>query len=388
MIKNLERENNMNKKLTIFAVIAIVAGLILPRSAVAASCGDGVAVCVCGDTVVADTTLVADLTCSGPGLIIGADKVKVDLNGYTLTGSASDLGMDNTGGFEKMHVKNGTIIGFETAVRVEGGANIKLDHLVISGDRTNHAIDILDSSKVSIKNSSITVTIPSSDFWFAEAIRLESDDDVKVDNVDVHGGFIGVNFACGDCNGGEVPTNGKIEHSTFTGQIIGILISNSTKAEVKENHVSGSVNQTSPFEIGSKGISIDSDFGSGNVVTGTKVKNNHVHDNEGIGIRVKAGDSTTTSGIEVKGNLVRDNDSDGILLVDADASKIKDNMVNHNGGDGISLTVGSTGNEIKNNGSTGNGDTDMVHDGTSTGNTWTGNTCGTSAPALGEVDCP
>ena len=150
----------MNKKLTIFAVMALVAGLMVWGNADAASCG-GVTVCACGDTVIADTTLVADLTCSGPGLIIGADKVKVDLNGYTLTGSASDLGLDNTGGFEKMQVKNGTIVGFETAVRVEGGADIKLDHLVISGDRNNHAIDIHDSSKVSIKNTSITVTIPS-----------------------------------------------------------------------------------------------------------------------------------------------------------------------------------------------------------------------------------
>jgi len=211
--------------------------------------------------------------------------------------------------------------------------------------------------------------------------------------VDVHGGFIGVNFACGDCDGGEAPTNGKIEHSTFTGQQpIGILIANSTKAEVKENHVSRGLdlppdlNPFGAFIIGNKGISVDSDFGSGgNVVTGTKVRNNHVYDNEGIGIRVLAVATTTTSGIEVKGNLVHDNDSDGILLVDADASKLKDNLVNDNGGKGIALTSGSTGNTITDNGATGNTGDDMSHDGTSTGNTWAGNTCGTSSGV--EIDC-
>ena len=387
----------MNKKLTIFAVMALVAAFMAR--------GGGVAQAThlsCGDTLTASVSLDADLgPCASKGFDIGANGVTVDLNGFTLTGTGTTAEVDvgvNIDGFERVTVKNGTIVGFASAIRAVDAKDIKLDHLVISGDRSYHAVDIVDSKKLKIEHSSITVT-PIGLVWAKEAIRLESVDDVKIKNVDVDGGNIGVNFACGDCDGTEAPTNGKIEHSTFTGQIIGILIANSTKAELKENHISGGLDcpgtigspachPFGPFTIGNKGISVDSDFGAGGVVTGTKVKNNHVHDNEGIGIRVLAVATTTTSGIEVKGNLVRDNDSDGILLVDADASKIKDNLVNHNGGDGISLTVGSTGNEIKNNGATGNAGTDMVHDGTSTGNTWTGNTCGTSAPALGEVDCP
>lgn len=284
-----------------------------------------------------------------------------------------------------MKVKNGTIVGFDSAVRVANANRVQLNHLIISGDREYHAIDMVDSSRVDIKHSSITVTIASSAIWFVEAMRLESIDPLTVHNVDVHGGFIGVNFACGDCNAVEPPTNGVVKESTFTGNIIGILIANSTDALVKGNHVS-SVNQTAPFAIGSKGISVDSDFGGGGlVVTGVELKDNHVHDNEGIGIRLLAVGTTTTSDILVEDNIVLDNGSDGILLVDADDSEIKGNLVNDNTGRGIALTNDSTGNDITDNGATGNTGDDMSHDGTSTGNTWAANTCGTSSGA--EVDC-
>lgn len=82
--------NNKGKWRTYLAVVvaAIVVGLMVPGRANAANCGAGVAICVCGDTVVANTTLVADLTCAaGSGLIIGANNRVVDLNGFTLTGT-------------------------------------------------------------------------------------------------------------------------------------------------------------------------------------------------------------------------------------------------------------------------------------------------------------
>lgn len=328
----------------------------------------------------------ADLTCAGAGLVIGADGVFLDLNGYTLEGTTtttSILGVDNTAGYDRLEVANGTIVGFGQAVRVEGANKVQLKHLVILGDRDFHAIEFIDSSRVQIKHVTLTMTSP---VFFAEAIRLESVDNVKVHNVDIDGGFIGVNFACFPCVGSEGTTTGSVRHSTFTGNIIGILIANSDDALVRENHVSGSVDQTSPFLIGSKGISVDSDFGTGgNSVTGVVLKDNHVHDNEGIGIRLLADPGTITSGILVNGNFVYNNDDEGILLVETDASDITKNLVYDNGADGIALTSDSDGNDITDNAATGH-TTDISHDGTGTGNTWTGNTCDTSSGA--GIDCP
>ena len=346
----------------------------------------------CNQTLTANATLHEDIgPCAAQGLIIGANNVVVDLNGFTLSGTGTTASVDvgvNDDGFNNVKVKNGTIDGFASAFRAVNVEKIKLSHLVILGERAYHAVDIIDSEKFQIKDSSITVIGAAG---FEEGMRLESVNDVKVENVDVHGGFIGVNFACGDCDGSEDPTNGVIKQSTFTGNVIGILIANSTDALVKANHVSDTVdlqaadNPFGNFIIGSKGISVDSDFGAGNTVSGVVIKENHVHDSESIGIRVKAAGGSTTSDITVDGNLVHDNGSDGILLVDADDSEITENLVNDNDGRGIALTTGSTNNDITDNGATGNPDDDMFHDGPSTGNTWDGNTCDFSSGV--EVDC-
>lgn len=386
----------MKKLVTLTAVLGAATAMAVALAAVPKVAQAGHL--SCGDTLTASTSLDEDLTCgAGSGLIIGAINVVVDLNGYTLTGTSvgfANVGVDNSGGFDGMKVKNGTIVGFDSAVRVADASRVQLNHLIVSGDREYHAIDMVDSDKVDIKHSSITMASPlTATLWWNEAMRLESISRLKVHNVDVHGGFIGVNFACGDCDASENPTNGEIKESTFTGSAIGILIANSTDALVKGNHASGTVDVPEgvhglgPFTIGSKGISVDSDFGtSGLVVSGVKLKDNHVHDNEGIGIRVKSKTATTTSDILVEDNLVLNNGADGILLVDADDSEIKGNLVNDNGGDGIALTSDSTGNDIKSNFATGNGGDDMSHDGGSTPNVWEGNTCGSSDG--GDIDCP
>ena len=63
-----------------------------------------------GDTLTADTKLTGNLSGSGSGLIVGADDITIDLNGYSLTMTGgSGYGIDNTGGYADVTVKNGTI---------------------------------------------------------------------------------------------------------------------------------------------------------------------------------------------------------------------------------------------------------------------------------------
>ena len=49
----------------------------------------------CGDTVTGKVELSADLACPGAGLVVGADKTKIDLKGFTLTGNPGTTGIDN-----------------------------------------------------------------------------------------------------------------------------------------------------------------------------------------------------------------------------------------------------------------------------------------------------
>lgn len=47
----------------------------------------------CGDVLVANEVLTSNLSCTGPGLIIGADNIELDCNGYSITGAGSDVGI-------------------------------------------------------------------------------------------------------------------------------------------------------------------------------------------------------------------------------------------------------------------------------------------------------
>ena len=48
---------------------------------------------LCGATIVADLKLDQDLTCAGNGLIVGADGIKLNLDGHTITGSGGGVGV-------------------------------------------------------------------------------------------------------------------------------------------------------------------------------------------------------------------------------------------------------------------------------------------------------
>jgi nitrous oxidase accessory protein NosD len=90
------------------AVLAAAGGADARRAAVA-----------CGDTITADLTLTADLTgCSGDGLIVAADGVRLDLNGHVVSGLGAGTGI--TVSAADVSVVNGFVRGFGTGVRSIG----------------------------------------------------------------------------------------------------------------------------------------------------------------------------------------------------------------------------------------------------------------------------
>ena len=352
----------------------------------------------CGASITTDITLTHDLTCSGTGLVIGADGITVDLDGFTLTNIpivAASNGVDNTGGFDGVTIENGAIIGFEQGIRAVGANELTLKDLTFSGQTSSHAIDILDSDDVTIEDSSITLAPYSPIDTFGclfgiipgpEAIRLQNVDGFTVKDVDVDGGFIGVNFAL-DPNGGE--TNGVVEDSIFTDNFAGVLIADSSDATVKDNEISGACN----------GIKVGFGF-SPPTPTGIKLSENELSENI-VGISAFVFGQRTFD-IEIKENDIRDNESDGILLLNVHDSKISENVVEDNGANGIALFDSGLiiANELEENTALGNGGGispilclffglcgtfDMLHDVTSTNN-WEENTCGTSSGA--DIDCP
>jgi parallel beta-helix repeat protein len=71
----------------------------------------------CGRTLTRDTTLQSDiLNCPGDGLIIGANGVDLNLNGFTIDGTGLGAGVRNNG-FDNVTIKNGTISSFDYGIQ-------------------------------------------------------------------------------------------------------------------------------------------------------------------------------------------------------------------------------------------------------------------------------
>ncbi len=102
--------------------VAAVALLCLSGSVTAA---DGAHVS-CGATIVADTTLDADLQCTDQGVSVGASGVTFDLGGHTIEGAGRGIGVGKGPGVSGVTVKNGAVGRFQYALALNSGA----DHVV------------------------------------------------------------------------------------------------------------------------------------------------------------------------------------------------------------------------------------------------------------------
>jgi para-nitrobenzyl esterase len=80
---------------------------------------------LCGMTVLSNLKLDHDLTCAGNGLIVGADRITLDLNGHTITGAGSGVGIGVTGRVN-VSIVGGTVRNFEAGVRVNGSTGIEV----------------------------------------------------------------------------------------------------------------------------------------------------------------------------------------------------------------------------------------------------------------------
>ena len=99
----------------------------------------------CGQTITKSTTLQRDLIgCTGPGLVVGAPGITLDLNGHVIQsislvfdesgfpdGPNSGPGDRRSAGFDRLTVKNGRIEGFTVSVFLQGA-----DRAVIPGIST------------------------------------------------------------------------------------------------------------------------------------------------------------------------------------------------------------------------------------------------------------
>jgi parallel beta-helix repeat protein len=94
----------------------------------------------CGEVITTNTKLHADLVdCPGDGVVIGADNITLDLGGHTIDGLGSGApfgsdGIDNSGGFEDVVIKNGTVTEFQQGVTLVGTTANVARNLTVAGN--------------------------------------------------------------------------------------------------------------------------------------------------------------------------------------------------------------------------------------------------------------
>lgn len=343
----------MNKLAKLLAVAGTATAFVL-AFAIFAQVAQAIHVS-CGDVLTSDTTLDADLDCTGmvDGLNINTMNVTLDLGGFTLSGDPTiGTGVRVCCGpppIKNVTIKNGIIDGFERQVVNVRVRNLKLTHLVFTGqtDASLSAVSLFENESVIIEHSAFLNTSDVTDPTDQQpiAILVNRAKKVVINNVDVHDYKQGVNVQPGSV--------ARVMNSTFIDNLHPVFThANVSELVLSANHMSGCLEGTI-FTCGSIFVGLPSGaFPLGQI----QIENNFIHDGE-----------------------------DGIVLRGVTNAKVSGNHVRDNSGQGISLRIVSTDNLITSNLTAGNG-VDLQHEASSTPNTWVNNSCDTSSGA--DIDCP
>lgn len=335
----------MKNKHQTLILSTLVAGLAVFGASTRESHGAPVG---CGAVLTANTTLESDLDCSGSAaaLVIGADKVTVNLNGHTLTGDGTGIGIDNSGGFAHVTIKNGTIAGFGEGIRSVGASQLRLSGLAVV--RCGFSIHLADGDRVEVKDVAV-----AGEFESTYGILCESVAKVSIKETTIDGCQIGIEFgSCGfgpDCPPieAQTPTTGSITGSKISDCFIGIGFPSTDEATVQKSVVRGCV----------QGIRIGV---IGNSVRGVRIIGNDISENAPFGILAQANPPPGNPlplpvfDLEIKENQIHDNVR-GVALANVQDSKVSENLVENNAQFGLALFETSSGNHVAENVLIGNG---------------------------------
>jgi parallel beta-helix repeat protein len=205
---------------------------------------------LCGATILDDLKLDHDLSCTGDGLIVGADGIRIDLNGYTLGGSGVGAGVVVTGR-KNVSISGGTVWNFAVGVRV----NTTTDVVIKQNDF------VANPEGIDLQSGSVGNTIKNNAFRdsITRGIMLRSNS-----------------------------RENDIKNNTFTGNRLGILVFGGINNTLKQNIISGST---------LAGIRVNV------IATGNVLKENTVTSNA-AGIEFLVTPTGSATGNELNGNTI------------------------------------------------------------------------------------
>jgi nitrous oxidase accessory protein NosD len=91
----------------------------------------------CGEVVQGNVNLTANLKCSGDGIIVGADNVNINLNGYSIIGpgqQSSKVGVVIPNNNNIMVMGPGVISGFQAGILATGSNNVQVKNIILKNN--------------------------------------------------------------------------------------------------------------------------------------------------------------------------------------------------------------------------------------------------------------
>jgi len=352
--------------------ISRVAVLILMGSLIAFSASTVYAAVACGDLIIAKTKLESNLDCSeyeGDALVIGADDVTINLDGYTIMSNQSDHAAISSDGFSRISIKNGAIHGFEVGVLLANTRDSEIKQLTLFQQSAN-GIVVLGSRSVAISDVQSSLE-PQTIDGETYAVILLNVDGATIERVSAEGGFYGLMSITGN--------NNYIKGNSFTNIAhVGIRLLENHGSVVEKNQVVGDLQYPCYSAI---------DVIAPQASTRVQILDNILSKcSHGLLVANNVTEPPTPPSrkISIHDNRISET-ADGIRFIRVQDSEVNGNTLHFNMA-GIVLIEDSLNNRITENISTGNLDWDMFHDELSSPNLWQDNTC---VNAQGEgIDCP
>ena len=104
----------------------------------------------CGTTLSSpgDYQVSAELSCVGDGITITSSGVHVNLAHHVLTGNGTGTGLSVVGVDGDVDVRNGTLTGFSTGVRIDGALGVNLSAVTATGNATGMVLANANSNDI------------------------------------------------------------------------------------------------------------------------------------------------------------------------------------------------------------------------------------------------
>jgi parallel beta-helix repeat protein len=289
----------------------------------------------CGETVTTSVRFTGNVQCftlNEPGIVVGASGIEIDLNGFELRAGTfafdSGAGIDNSGGFPDVTIRDGVITGvaprgiYAPGILLIGASRNRILNVSISS--ASNAIEIRGGEDNEVRHVE-TLAIQGA------VLAEDTDGLIVADSTTPANLTDGIRFA--NVSGGRIVRNQVVDtHTTDDRVHFGIYVAGNGNV-IKQNRVGGWIGTNIMLASGANNKLLENEVFDATGPINQPGQLAHFSD----GIFVGA----FTAGTVVRGNTSTDNLLDGIQ-VQGTETRIADNTANDNGDLGIEAVEGVT----------------------------------------------